>query len=129
MVEYQSANILHGWSDPTARLFIFLVSAFAETNRLPSDLPESESELVAGITPEYSSMKLCPSSSGVREHDRGLGDDGDAVLGGGLILGAACGARIPRRIGHIVCFLVKMLIPMGSSSGFAGCFPGSATTS
>ena len=37
---------------------IFLVSAFAETNRLPFDLPESETELVGGYHTEYSSMKF-----------------------------------------------------------------------
>lgn len=37
---------------------IFLVAAFAETNRLPFDLPESETELVAGYNTEFSSMKF-----------------------------------------------------------------------
>lgn len=37
---------------------IFIVCAFAETNRTPFDLPESDSELIGGYHTEYSSMKL-----------------------------------------------------------------------
>jgi NADH-quinone oxidoreductase subunit H len=50
----------HGWLALYSPLsfFIFLVASFAETNRLPFDLPEAETELVGGYHTEYSSMKF-----------------------------------------------------------------------
>ena len=47
----------NAWSQPVG-VFVFIVAAFAETNRLPFDMPECESELVGGYHTEYSSMKF-----------------------------------------------------------------------
>ena len=48
-------NIFHG---QIIGFFVYLMAAYAETNRLPFDLPEAETELVAGYHTEYSSMKF-----------------------------------------------------------------------
>jgi NADH-quinone oxidoreductase subunit H len=46
------------WLPMAISFIVFLVSAFAETNRLPFDLPESETELVGGYHTEYAAMKF-----------------------------------------------------------------------
>ncbi len=63
LVEKQSGNILHwnvlhGPFPQIIAFIVFLIAAFAETNRVPFDLPEAENELVAGYHTEYSSMKF-----------------------------------------------------------------------
>jgi len=59
IIDHQAGGFWH-WhiiSQPLGFL-IFLTAGFAETNRLPFDLPEAESELTGGYHTEYSSMKF-----------------------------------------------------------------------
>ncbi|MGH9870783.1 MAG: NADH-quinone oxidoreductase subunit NuoH [Candidatus Polarisedimenticolia bacterium] len=57
IVDAQGASVWYALAQPLGFL-VFMTSAFAETNRLPFDLPEAEPELVAGYHTEYSSMKF-----------------------------------------------------------------------
>jgi NADH-quinone oxidoreductase subunit H len=62
IVDSQAAHGLRSWNFfggfQFVAFFIYLMAAYAETNRAPFDLPEAESELVAGYHTEYSSMKF-----------------------------------------------------------------------
>jgi NADH-quinone oxidoreductase subunit H len=109
----------HGWLalySPVS-FIIFLVAAFAETNRLPFDLPEAETELVGGYHTEYSSMKFALFFLG--EYSNMIASAGMMVtlfFGGwtlpfwgldhpatGLVMGLV----------QILVFLAKMLLFMG----------------
>jgi NADH-quinone oxidoreductase subunit H len=62
IVENQSKHGILSWNlfggFQFVAFFIYLMAAYAETNRSPFDLPEAESELAAGYHTEYSSMKF-----------------------------------------------------------------------
>ncbi len=62
IVNSQTAHGMLSWNVfgglQTVAFLIYLMSAYAETNRSPFDLPEAESELTAGYHTEYSSMKF-----------------------------------------------------------------------
>jgi NADH-quinone oxidoreductase subunit H len=62
IVDSQSAHGMRSWNVfggfQFVAFFIYLMAAYAETNRAPFDLPEAETELVAGYHTEYSSMKF-----------------------------------------------------------------------
>src|ERR1043165_3633582 len=57
IVEQQSSGIWYFLLQPLG-FIIYLIAAIAETNRVPFDLPEAETELVAGFHTEYSAMKF-----------------------------------------------------------------------
>jgi NADH-quinone oxidoreductase subunit H len=108
----------HGWLalySPVS-FIIFLVAAFAETNRLPFDLPEAETELVGGYHTEYSSMKFALFF---------LGEYSNMIASAGMMVTLFFGgwtlpfwgldqpaASLGMGLVQILVFLVKMLLFM-----------------
>lgn len=115
VVEYQSGGIHQWmlWKQPVA-FALFIIAAFAETNRLPFDLPESETELVGGYHTEYSSMKFALFFLG--EYAAMIAASAMVVtlfLGGWALPWASEPATgLFGGILHIVCFLTKLILFM-----------------
>lgn len=112
VVEYQAGGIHKWmiWKQPLA-FVLFMVAAFAETNRLPFDLPESETELVGGYHTEYSSMKFALFFLG--EYAAMIAASAMMVtlfLGGWAYpWGSVPATGLIGGVGHILCFVIKMI--------------------
>ncbi len=90
------------WRQPLGFL-LFLTCAIAETNRLPFDMPEAESELVGGYHTEYSSMRFAMFFIG--EYAAILGV---AAVATSLFLGGWQGPYLPA----VVWFCIKVFLFM-----------------
>ncbi|MDZ4723191.1 MAG: NADH-quinone oxidoreductase subunit NuoH [candidate division Zixibacteria bacterium] len=90
------------WKQPLG-FFLYLTCAIAETNRAPFDLPEAESELVAGYHTEYSSMRFGMFFIGEYANMLAV-----AAVGTTLFLGGWTGPFLP----GIFWFLAKVFVIM-----------------
>jgi NADH-quinone oxidoreductase subunit H len=113
VVAYQAAGVFDWlvFKQPLA-FILFVIATFAETNRLPFDLPEAETELVGGYHTEYGAMKFGLFFLG--EYAAMIAASGVIVtlfLGGWTLPVAGLNqpaATLGIGIAHIVIFLTKL---------------------
>ncbi len=89
--------------------FIYLTSAYAETNRIPFDLPEAETELVAGYHTEYSAMKFAMFFMAEYANMITVGSLATLLFFGGW-LGPVIGPPMLRALLPVVWFLLKVVV-------------------
>jgi len=88
--------------------FIYLTSAYAETNRIPFDLPEAETELVAGYHTEYSAMKFAMFFMAEYANMITVGSLATLLFFGGW-LGPVFGPPILQALLPVLWFLIKVV--------------------
>ncbi len=117
VIDYQASGAWLVFKQPLA-FVIFLIAIFAETNRLPFDLPESETELVAGYNTEYSSMRFALFF---------MGEYAAMIAGSALMVVLFCGGwtlpfgdyfnmpaeSLVQGVVHIGVFIAKIVVFLG----------------